>query len=64
VKLDYGQAYFWIDLAAEGKVDEGKQECLGKARDAVASNLTAEELSQVQERVRTWLQAHTAQTAP
>ncbi len=64
MKLDYAHAYFWIDLAAQGKVEEGKQEGLGKARDAVASNLTAEEPSQVQERVRTWLQAHTAQTMP
>lgn len=45
MKLDYAHAYFWIDLAAQGKVEEGKQEGLGKARDAVASNLTAEELS-------------------
>ena len=52
------QAYFWIALAASGKVEGIKQEDFDKWRDDAASRLTPEELSQVRERVRKWLEDH------
>ena len=53
---DYSQAYFWLALAASGKVQGIKHEGIVALRDAAASHLTPTELSQVQERVRKWLE--------
>ncbi len=58
VPRDYAQAYFWISLAASGKVKGVKQEDFDASRDDAASHLTPTELSQVQERVRKWLEEH------
>jgi Sel1 repeat len=55
---DYGQAYFWLALAASGKVEGIKHEDVVALRDAAASHLTPTELSQVQARVRKWLEDH------
>jgi hypothetical protein len=55
---DYAQAYFWLALAASGKVEGIKHEDIVALRDAAASHLTPTELSQVQERVRKWLEDH------
>lgn len=58
VPQDYAQAYFWLALAASGKMEGVKPEETAKWRDDAASHLTAGELSQVQERVRKWLEEH------
>lgn len=58
VPQDYAEAYFWMVLAASGKIEGVKQEDVEKVRDKEASNLTPAELSQVQERVRKWLEDH------
>jgi hypothetical protein len=56
---DYAEAYFWLDLAiSTGKVEEAKKEDVDKLRDGAASDLTPAEISQVQERVRKWLEEH------
>jgi hypothetical protein len=55
---DYGQAYFWMALAASGKVEGVEPEHVEELRDAAASHLTPEELSQAQERVRKWREEH------
>jgi hypothetical protein len=60
VPQDYAEAYFWLDLAAAGKI-ENDQEDIAKARDEAASHLTAADLSRVQERARKWFEAHPAQ---
>lgn len=55
---DYAESYFWMVLAASGKIEGVKQEDVEKVRDKEASNLTPAELSQMQERVRKWLEDH------
>ena len=62
VPKDNAEAYFWLSLAATGKVEGIKQEDLAKARDEQASHLTKTELSQVQERVQKWVKDHAAKT--
>jgi len=59
VPQDYSEAYFWYDIAAAGKLD--RQEDAAKHRDEVASHLTAEELTLIQERAKTWFEAHPSQ---
>ena len=59
VPLDYVEAYFWLDLAVEGKVDD-----VNHLRNYAASHLTPAELSQVQERARKWLESHPKQAGP
>lgn len=58
VPQDYAESYFWIAVAASGKIEGVKQEDVEKVRDKEASNLTPAELSQVQERMRKWLEDH------
>ncbi len=58
VPQDYGQAYFWLALAASGTVDGVKQEDVDKWRDDAASQLSPETLAQRQEGVRKWLEGH------
>jgi TPR repeat protein len=62
VPKDNAETYFWLSLAATGKVEGIKQEDLAKARDEQASHLTKTELSQVQERVQKWVKDHAAKT--
>ena len=64
VQQDYAEAYFWIGVAAKDKVEGTTQEDIGKARDAAASYLTAEQHSQAQARMRNWLETHPAEEIP
>jgi S1-C subfamily serine protease len=59
---DYRLSYFWIKLAATGKVVGVKQEEITGLLDAIAGHLTTTELSEVQERARVWLAEHTPNT--
>jgi hypothetical protein len=60
VPRDYSESYFWIDLAAKpaSELLPGVGSDLAKRLDAIATHLTAAELSRVQERAREWLAAH------
>jgi len=60
VTQNYAEDYFWTSLAASATDYGGKlrPEDLQKWRDEAASHLTPAELSQVQERVRKWLEDH------
>jgi len=60
-------AYFWLDLAAAGKVAGltpdfavEYREGMRKTRDEAASHLTPADLSRVQERARKWFNEHPA----
>lgn len=55
---DYAEAYFWMALAASGKVEGIAQKDVEELRDAAASHLTPERLSQAQERVQKWTEDH------
>lgn len=58
VPHDYVEAYFWLDLAAAGKLVDAEQ--VAKYRDIIASDLTPADLSRAQERARKWFEAHPA----
>lgn len=60
VAQSYAEDYFWTSLAASATDYSGnlRPEDVQKWRDEAASRLTPAELSQVQERVRKWLQDH------
>ena len=58
VPHDYADAYFWLDLAAAGKLMDAEQ--VAKCRDIIASDLTPADLSRAQERARKWFEAHQA----
>jgi TPR repeat protein len=60
VRQDYADAYFWLVLVTSGKANGGvkKQDIIKGWRDDAASHLTPTELTQVQERVRRWLEDH------
>ena len=60
VPQDYVEAYFWLDLAAAGKLRFLKVEEVSTARDQAASHLTPADLSSVQERARKWFEDHPA----
>jgi len=60
VPQDFAEAYFWLDLAAVGKLDASNANDVATLRDAIASHLTPAELSRVQERARKWFEAHQA----
>jgi hypothetical protein len=62
VPKDNTEAYFWLSLAATGKVEGVKQEDVAKARDEQAVHLTKTELLQTQERVQKWVKDHAAKT--
>ena len=55
---DYAEAYFWLDLAAAGKLVDAEQGA--KYRDEAASHLSLADLARVQERARKWVEAHQA----
>jgi Trypsin-like peptidase domain/Sel1 repeat len=59
VPRDYSESYFWIDLAAKpaSELLPAQRSDLAKRLDAIATHLTAAELSRVQERARDWLAA-------
>jgi TPR repeat protein len=62
VPRDYGEAYFWIKVAAAGKMPDTKPEDIKSMLGVIATHLTAADLSQAQERAREWLAAHGAKT--
>lgn len=55
--VDYAEAYFWIDLAAAGKLDIFKNGDIAKMRDHTGSQLSSAVLLQTQERARKWFDA-------
>jgi hypothetical protein len=59
VPQDYGEAYFWLDIAAANNGPLPRGGAL-KARDEAASHLTPDLLLQIQERARKWFQDHPA----
>lgn len=59
VPQDYQQAYFWLDLAIEGRVADNNHWL-----NYAASHLTADKITEAQEQARTWLQSHKEITAP
>jgi hypothetical protein len=60
VKLNYAEAYFWLNIAAAGKIGSVKQEDVDKLRDDAGSHVTPADLSRVQERAREWFEDHPA----
>jgi TPR repeat protein len=55
VPQDYAEAYFWMGLAASGKLDSPLKEKAIKVRALAASHLTPVDLSHVQVRATRWL---------
>lgn len=64
VPQDYKEAYFWLDVAASGKLKGLKEEDVAKWRDDAASHLTPEDLSNVQGRARKWFEIRSTDSAP
>jgi hypothetical protein len=60
VTQDYAEAYFWLDLAATGKIAGTKQEDIDEIRDDAASHLNSATLLQTQERAARWFAEHHA----
>ena len=58
VTQDYGEAYFWFDLAAAGKLPAASVEDATRFRDQAASMLAPIDLLRVQERARKWFEDH------
>ena len=58
VPQDWAEAYFWLDLAAAGKLRAMLAKDAAKQRDKAASHLTPAELTREQERARKWFEAH------
>ncbi len=58
VPQDYAEAYFWLDIAASGKIEGVKPEDMDIVRDQAASHLTPADLSHAQERARRWFEDH------
>jgi TPR repeat protein len=63
VAQDFTEAYFWMDLAASGKMEYIKQEDVAKNRDKAATHLSSAVLAQTQERARKWAEDHPAKTS-
>jgi TPR repeat protein len=59
VAKDMSESYFWLSLAATGKLDEERK----KGREIVAAQLTKEQISEEQERFVAWFAAHPLETA-
>ncbi len=55
---DDANAYFWLSLAASGKIERVQQEDIVRYQHLATLHLTRAEQSQVQERVRKWLEDH------
>lgn len=60
VRVDYAEAYFWLDLASSGEVARRERKEALKRRDKAATQLTPADLSRVQERARKWSEDHAA----
>jgi hypothetical protein len=57
VVQDYVQSHMWRNLAASRQTGEDRELSV-KARDAVASFMTADDLSEAQRLAREWDEAH------
>jgi tRNA_anti-like len=55
---DDADAYFWLSLAASGKIEGVQQEDIVRYQHLATLHLTRAELSQVRERVRKWFEEH------
>jgi hypothetical protein len=64
VPQSYVDAYFWLAIAAAGKLESIKEEDIGKLKDAAASHLTSAVLFQTQERALKWLESHNFAAKP
>jgi hypothetical protein len=60
----YTEAYFWLDIAATGKIEGAKREDVARIRDIAASRLTPANLTRVQERARKWFEDHPPKANP
>jgi uncharacterized protein len=60
VPQDDVEAYFWLDVAAAGRLSASQAEQTAKYRDEAASHLTHADQSRVQQRARKWLEDHQA----
>jgi hypothetical protein len=60
VPQNFAEAYFWLDLAATGKMDIFKSGDIPTLRDHAGSLLSSAALLQVQERAQKWFEAHPA----
>jgi uncharacterized protein len=58
VPQDYTEAYFWLNIAASGKLEIVPSEEADKERGTAASHLTNTVLLQTQERARKWSENH------
>ncbi len=59
VPQDYQQAYFWIDLAIDGKISD-RNHWLNYA----ASHLTKDQIAQAQGQAQDWLRSHAEKPGP
>jgi hypothetical protein len=58
VLQDYAECYFWLDVAASGKLGSATLEDVTKQRDLSASHLTPGDLTQAQARASQWFADH------
>jgi 3-deoxy-D-manno-octulosonic-acid transferase len=58
--MDYSESYFWYRVVSAGEVKVVTPEQLKKLQDIIATHLTPEALSRVQERAREWISGHPA----
>jgi len=60
VPIDYSESYYWYRVASADQVKGVSPEQLKALLDIVATHLTPEALSRVQERAREWISGHPA----
>ncbi len=58
VPQDNAESYFWLDLAALGKLEITNLDDVIKLRDLSAAQISPTDLSQAQARASKWLAAH------
>jgi hypothetical protein len=64
IPQDFTEAYFWLDLAASGKLEYIKQEDVAKERDLVATHLSNEVVLETQKRAHKWAEDNPPKTSP
>jgi TPR repeat protein len=62
VAKNYKEAYFWFSVAASRETERGRRKNDIKGRFHTGALLTPADLSQVQDRVKAWLQNHPTQS--
>ncbi len=60
VPLDWSECYLWYKVASAGKAKSATPEQVTALLDVIATHLTPAALSQAQQRARTWLAEHPA----